>query len=452
MSLRIRILTGLGIIVTLLVTAGLLIVRSQTAFYADQVDSRLEALAQSTTQAVKRGAPGATDPAVDNPRLAAALADTYVGWLSSDGQLYTVTTPASDPRITPVLAPGNTYPTATTVPTTGGSVDTMRIIGFPMRDGSTAIAGRSLLELESARSRLTRTLLMTFGIVLAVTGAVFWWMLRLGLSPITRVTDVARAISAGATTARVEEFPTGTEAQDLGQAFNLLVDTNQATHAQLRQFVADASHELRTPLMALTGYTSLYSAGGFPDRVSLDDAMHRMHSESTRMTGLVEDLLLLAQLDSGPQLAHTTIDLVPIVTGLASDLRALDPTRVVTSQTPDHCIVTGDPDRLTQAIAVLTSNAIRHTPEGSPIEIRVEDHGTAARIEVTDHGPGIPAQDLDLIFDRFYRADTARSRATGGTGLGLSIAAALVEAHSGRIGVRSTPGLGSTFWIELPKP
>jgi two-component system OmpR family sensor kinase len=438
--------------VTLLVTAGLLIVRTQTAFYADQVDSRLEALAQSTTQAVKRGAPGATDPTVDNPRLAAALVDTYVGWLSPEGQLYAVTTPANDPGVTPVLSPGDTYPTATTVPATGGSVDTMRIIGFPMRDGSTAIAGRSLLELESARSQLTRTLLVIFGVVLAVTGAVFWWMLRLGLSPITRVTDVARAISAGDTTARVEEFPTGTEAQDLGQAFNLLVDTNQATHAQLRQFVADASHELRTPLMALTGYTSLYSSGGFPDRVSLDDAMHRMHSESTRMTGLVEDLLLLAELDSGPQLARTTVDLVPIVTGLASDLRALDPTRVVTSQTPDHCIVTGDPDRLTQAIAVLTSNAIRHTPEGSHIEIRVEEQGTAARVEVTDHGPGIPAQDLGLIFDRFYRADTARSRTTGGTGLGLSIAAALVEAHSGRIGVRSTPGLGSTFWIELPKP
>lgn len=452
MRLRTLLMTGLGIMVSLLVAAGLLIVHTQTSFYLSQLDVRLGTLKLAAAQAIKRGAvqpaPSATE--VGKPKLAAALSDVYVGWIPRAGQLRAITEPLDEQGVTPVLKPGISYPNPTTVPTLGGNGDPIRVVTFPLRDGGLGVAGMSLAEVQEARADLIGNLLAIFGFALAITGAVFFWMLRLGLAPIIRVTQTARAISAGDTSARVETFPAGTEAADLGRAFNLLVDSNQQNQDRLRQFVADASHELRTPLMALTGYTSLYSAGAFSDRDSLDDAMHRMHSESVRMTGLVADLLLLAELDHEPCLELGRVDLVPIVTGLAADMRALDPDRAITVHAPARAIVSGDQDRLTQAIAVLTSNAIRHTPAGTPIELQVEQGLDVVVLEVTDHGAGIPAADIPHIFDRFYRSDAARTRRRGGAGLGLAIASALVDAHGGRLGVDSAGGRGATFWVELP--
>ena len=117
---------------------------------------------------------------------------------------------------------------------------------------------------------------------------------------------------------------------------------------------------------------------------------------------------------------------------------------------PHSAIVTGDRDRLTQVFAGLTTNALRHTPPGTPIDLRVSQNPTTVRVEVTDHGPGIAPDDLPKVFDRFYRADVARARASGGSGLGLAIASAIVHAHGGTVGVESPPGRGATFWVELP--
>lgn len=168
------------------------------------------------------------------------------------------------------------------------------------------------------------------------------------------------------------------------------------------------------------------------------------------MGRLVEDLLLLTEMDQGSVRATGPVDIVEVMTDLAGDLEVIDPDRVVSVDMPRSAIVAGDRDRLTQVFAGLTTNALRHTPAGTPIDLRVSQSHTTVRVEVTDHGPGIAPQDLPRVFDRFYRADVARARASGGTGLGLAIASAIVRAHGGAVGVESPPGRGATFWVELP--
>jgi two-component system OmpR family sensor kinase len=155
-------------------------------------------------------------------------------------------------------------------------------------------------------------------------------------------------------------------------------------------------------------------------------------------------------MDQGQLQATGPVNVVEIMTDLAGDLQVIDPERSVSVDMPASAIVTGDRDRLTQVFAGLTTNALRHTPPGTPIDLRVSQTPTTVRVDVTDHGPGIATQDLPKVFDRFYRADVARARASGGSGLGLAIAAAIVHAHGGTVGVESPPGQGATFWVELP--
>ncbi|MGB8021751.1 MAG: HAMP domain-containing sensor histidine kinase [Candidatus Nanopelagicales bacterium] len=446
MSLRARMLAGLCIIAGLLVAAGLLILTIQRGYLVDQVDDRL--MRQLETAAdVASG-----DPAVDAaglPRRARGLADAYLGVVTGDS-LRTIDTPATDPGLTPVIDPTDLPTTPATVPATGGSAPRMRILTSRLDSGGTLVLGRSTAEIDTAQTGLRTAMLAVGAALLAVISLVFWWMLRLGLDPIRRVTRAARSITAGDTSTRVEPFPAGTEAHDLGTAFNQLVEANESTQARLRQFVADASHELRTPLVTLKGYAALYGAGGIADEATTADAMRRIKTEANRMGRLVEDLLLLTEMDQGPTLAAGSVDLIPILTDLVGDLQVLDPTRTVTLTAPDSAVVAGDRDRLTQVLAALTTNALRHTPPGTAIDLRVSTSANAVRVEVADHGPGIAEQDLPKVFDRFYRADVARARASGGSGLGLAIASAIVRAHGGTVGVTSPPGQGATFWVQLP--
>ena len=450
MSLRARMLAGLAIIAGLLVVAGLLILNIQREFLTGQLDERMGRQTVNATAAVsgdttaQRGA--------GQPRRARGMADMYSGLLTPTG-LTTLDTPATDPGLTPVLVdPADPPASPATVPATGGEAQRMRILITTLPSGDTLILGRSMADIDATLAGLRTTLLLVGVVLLAVIGLVFWWMRRLGLDPILRVTRVARAISSGDTRQRVEPFPEGTEAHDLGAAFNQLVETNEATQARLHQFVADASHELRTPLVTLKGYTALHGAGGLTDEASLDDAMRRIKQEANRMGRLVEDLLLLTEMDQGPVRAAGPVDIVEIINDLAGDLAVLDPERSVSVDVPEAASVTGDRDRLTQVFAGLATNALRHTPPGTSIDLRVSQSHSTVRVEVTDHGSGIAPEDLPKVFDRFYRADVARSRAAaaGGSGLGLAIASAIVRGHAGTVGVESLPGCGATFWVELP--
>jgi two-component system OmpR family sensor kinase len=229
----------------------------------------------------------------------------------------------------------------------------------------------------------------------------------------------------------------------------------QASETKVRQFVADASHELRNPLAAIRGYAELTRRGREELPTDAAYAMSRVESEADRMSHLVEDLLLLARLDSGPDLDIQPTDLTEVVVNAVNDARVAGPEYIWRLDVPQHPVIArADRHRLHQVITNLLANARTHTSPGTLVEAGVTVTDGSAMITVTDHGPGIPPEIADRVFERFTRADVSRTRtrgaASGGsTGLGLAIVAAVVEAHHGRVEVDSQPGR-TRFAVTLP--
>ena len=222
----------------------------------------------------------------------------------------------------------------------------------------------------------------------------------------------------------------------------------------MRQFVADASHELRTPLATVRGYAELYRQGAVEDPEQVAQAMSRIEGEASRMSGLVDDLLLLARLDDQRPLELTDVDLVVLCAETVHDARARAPHRAIQICGLERELapvrLRGDDSRLRQVVSNLLANALMHTTDDVPIEVCTGSVGDTAVLEVRDHGPGIDPEVAQRVFERFYRADKARSRARGGSGLGLAIVAAIVDQHGGSVAVRPTEGGGATFRVELP--
>ena len=215
--------------------------------------------------------------------------------------------------------------------------------------------------------------------------------------------------------------------------------------------MSDASHELRTPVTTIRGYAELYRGGGLRDGDALEQAMRRTEQEAMRMGSLIDDLLLLARLDEGRPLSRAPVDLGVLVVDAAADARAVAPDRPIRAEPAADVVVEGDEDRLRQVLANLVNNALVHTPAGTEVVLRAHRDGDGvAVVEVADAGPGMSPEDAANAFERFYRADGSRSRASGGSGLGLSIVQAIVEAHAGRVALSSNPGQGTTVRVELP--
>ncbi|MCP3802711.1 HAMP domain-containing histidine kinase [Allokutzneria sp. A3M-2-11 16] len=316
------------------------------------------------------------------------------------------------------------------------------------------------------------------GLVILVGLAVLsTYLVRIGLRPLTRIEGTAEAIAAGQIDRRVPDADPRTETGRLGQSLNVMLGRissalreREHSEQRLRQFVADASHELRTPLTSIRGFAELYRRGGAPEKSDVDRLMARIEDESQRMGGLVEDLLLLARLDEQRALDLTEVDLLVPVNDVVHDARVRDQDRSITLSVPDGPVrVIADEARLRQVVTNLVINAIAHTPPGSPVRVTVRyrpveepartvawsgsDLPVAAAyalVEVADNGAGIDAEHAQRVFDRFYRADAARTRARGGSGLGLAISAAIVSAHNGRIELDTEPGRGTTTRIVLP--
>jgi two-component system OmpR family sensor kinase len=228
------------------------------------------------------------------------------------------------------------------------------------------------------------------------------------------------------------------------------LSARQRSEMRVRQFVADASHELRTPLASIRGYAELTRRTGddLPDDIQY--AMARVESEATRMTGLVEDLLLLARLDAGRPVEKDHVDLTALVIDAVSDAHAAGPDHPVNLVLPDEPIeVLGDRARLHQVLTNLLTNARTHTAPGTRVEVALRTADGEAVVEVADSGPGIAPELLPHIFERFARADTSRSRKAGSTGLGLAIVSAVVGAHGGRVDVDTRPGR-TVFSVRLP--
>lgn len=448
MTLRARLLAGVLAIVVVLGVAGTLVIRTQNRYLIGQLDARLRGYAQSAQQVIARldgfgaGRPGGPP---------GALSEVYIGISQPNGQIKTLLAPSEDPGLAPSVDEDLAAGRPATTRTSWGVSPRTRVITSLLPDGSVAVFALSTRPSEQAIRRLLAATLLAGALMLAIIGLITSWVHRFGLRPIRQMTDAADAITAGATSRRVDNVTGNTEAARLGRALNLMIDTSRDAEIRLRRFVADASHELRTPLTTLTGYAALHQSGRLTDPAAVSDAMGRIASESSRMAALVDDLLRLADLDEQHPLTIEPIDLTQLVRDLASDLAAIDPTRPISTHTPDAAIVNGDAHQISQALAALLTNARRHTPPATPIELRVTPFDGNVRVEVTDHGPGIDPAHLPHIFERFYRADAARTRTpTSGTGLGLAIVAAIIDAHNGHYGVTSQPGKHTTFWITLP--
>ena len=328
---------------------------------------------------------------------------------------------------------------------------------FATSDRGTAnqlLVAAPLTEVHASLKRLVLIEAAAVALLLSLLAAGSWLILRRGLRPLERMATTARSITSGDLSQRVDA-PPHTEVGELGLALNTMLGEieeafreREATERRLRQFLSDASHELRTPLTSIQGFAEVFRLGSDHDHVDLPVILRRIEEESARMEILVEDLLLLARLDETRESERVPVDLAVLAADACSDAVATDPTRSVTLRAPEPVIVLGDSDHLRQAIGNLVTNAIRHTPAGSPVEVSADGDGSAATVRVRDHGPGLDEEARQHAFDRFWRADRARSGV--GSGLGLAIVAAIAQEHGGEADAANADGGGAVFTLFLP--
>ncbi len=325
------------------------------------------------------------------------------------------------------------------------------------RGGAITVVALPLTDVNSTLHRLLAIEGLVAGGVLALLAALAFWLVRLGLHPLERMGQTAGAIAAGDYSRRVEPATSKTEVGRLGLALNAMLSQierafaeRRASEDKLRRFLADASHELRTPLASIRGYAELFRIGAARKPADTEKAMNRIEDEATRMGVLVEDLLTLARLDEERELVREDLDLTRLARDAANDARAAAPDREIAVRADGELVVNGDVNRLHQVLANLVRNALVHTPAGTPVEIAVQRNGLDALLEVRDHGPGLPTDDTDALFERFWRAEAGRGRGKAGAGLGLAIVAGIVHAHGGSVSASNAPGGGAVFLVRLP--
>jgi two-component system OmpR family sensor kinase len=476
MPLRVTLVVALVVISAVgLTVTGVVVTATLRGYLVHQVDNDLAELVQ---RPVRTG-----DLARDDGPFGVSR-DEYLGYANPDGsglQGVTSSRGLGMPRLEPdALASAGTEPF--TVRASGGGQwrvvvrpGTLVPTGQPLLAGRSVLAvrGISLADVQDTTRRLVLTELLVGAAVLTLLGGLGYVAVRTSLRPLEEVETAAAEIAGGDLSRRVPEGDERTEVGRLSGAFNSMVDQIEtafrareaseaaavASEERMRRFVADASHELRTPLTSIRGFAELYRQGAVRETAELDRVMRRVEDEASRMGLLVEDLLLLARLDQARPLREEPVDLLDVVTDAAHDARVLAPDRQVDLDVrgDEAPVVLGDDARLRQVVTNLVSNALTHTPAGSPVAVTLEtvsstdgDQPARVRIGVHDQGPGLSAEERDRVFERFYRADPSRTRAAGGSGLGLSIVAALVAAHGGQVTVESEPGQGSTFFVDLP--
>ncbi|MEV1285644.1 HAMP domain-containing sensor histidine kinase [Micromonospora sp. NPDC049679] len=357
--------------------------------------------------------------------------------------------------------------------------------------------GQNLRDVDRAVGQLIWIDVLVGGVALIVLASLGAALVRTSLKPLVAIEQTAAAIAAGDLSRRVPDPEPGqpepqTELGRLSRALNAMLAQIEAaftaraasetaartaeaaardaaiaaqsseararrSEERMRQFVADASHELRTPLTTIRGFAELYRQGAAGSPEETARLVRRIEDEAARMGLLVEDLLLLARLDRERPLALAPVELRVLASDAVQAARAVAPERTIRLEVAPQAgplVVLADDGRLRQVLGNLMTNAITHTPPEASVTLRLRtEPGSLAVIEVVDTGQGLPPEHAERVFERFYRADAARTRRTGGatgTGLGLAIVAALVSAQAGSVEVESTPGQGTTFRVKLP--
>ncbi len=455
-SLRGRLVAGVLVLAAVgLLVLGAITYAEQRSFLYDNVDRQVRASQPVVDMLLEgrgfdpgghRGGPrGGGPPPGDGPPpgtwverrpLDGGASGRFVGYVTGG----TLDLPASLPvgKIVTVSADGAHY----------------RVLAQRDPHGDTNVVA---VPLHSASETLNR-LLVVEGLVIAgvlvLLGVFAWIIVRVGLLPLDRMGHTAAAIAGGDLSHRVETTDPRTEVGRLGSSLNAMLDRleeafaeREASQERLRTFIADASHELRTPLASIRGYAELYRMGAARSDADVEKAMRRIEDEGARMGVLVEDLLTLARLDELRETPHAAVDLAKLARDAVDDTRATAPDRDVSLHVERPAVVLGDADQLRQVLANLLRNALVHTPAGTPIEVSVTP---GVRLEVRDHGPGLPTDDADALFERFWRAEGGRERGKGGAGLGLAIVAGIVAAHRGSVSASNASGGGARFSVRLP--
>jgi heavy metal sensor kinase len=331
-----------------------------------------------------------------------------------------------------------------------------RVIGRPIEgagDVRYVVVGTALEPTDDAVERVEEGLLVGGAVAVVVAGIGAWFLAGAALRPVERLRREAADLSVHDPGARLEVPRTHDELQALGSTMNDLLARLQGALTRQRSFVADAGHELRTPIAVLRTELELAQRGG-RTRLELVDAIDHAAIEIDRLAELTDALLLLARADEGDAAIVVRPDDVRLDQVVE---RAFDATagaaavrQVTIERTVERLPVTGDANLLTRAVANLLENAVRHAPAGTSVEVLAARRGDAAQVAVTDRGPGFPPEFLPHAFERFRRADDARSRTDGGHGLGLAIVLAIMEAHGGTATAANRADGGATVTLSMP--
>jgi two-component system OmpR family sensor kinase len=473
MSLRARVVFGCLVVAAVLLLSDIVLASTFRTFLMDRVDRQLAAAGAPLARTAEPSTRGPDEHHADSPPSPATFSEYYVEERDASGAVRWQRKPGYDSGAAPTITAqqisthmsSSGAASAFTASASGGR--TYRAIAYPSRDGGSVIVALDLGPSDATFNRMVVIESVATLSVLAALAAVAVWVLRLGIRPLAAMARTADDIARGDLTRRVDHDDDRTEAGKLGVAFNTMVgqieeafNARAASEDRLRRFVADASHELRTPLTSIRGYAELWRQGGLRARGELAEAMRRMEQEAARMGVLVDDMLLLARLDQRRPLERMPVDVVNVVEDAVRDAQAVEPDRpidlVVDPAGGERAVVEGDEYRIRQVFANLLGNARVHTPAGTPVHVRlaVDAATRTVRVSVADEGPGLPAGTATKVFERFYRSDSSRTRASGGSGLGLSIVSALADAHGGRAWAddptASGASSGARFNVELP--
>ncbi len=417
----------------------------------NQVDDALAETVQDILNVTRVNSIGQVN-AINLPPLD-LTANTYVQVWGRDGKLK-----SSSPGISSITQPLDPVGLKTKDPiyrenTVNGV--RLRVLTVPLEVGEHKLAilqvATSLTVVDSARGNLIRILAFAALVAVFLTAVGSWFVLGGALAPLPIVTETVQVINRADDLSRRVPYtgPPDDEVGSLIEAINQTLERLESLFTSQQRFLADVSHELRTPLTVIKGNVDLMRRMKQLDEESLSN----IDQEAGRLTRLVGGLLLLAQAESGKlTLNMGRVELDTLLLEVFHEMRVLAGNKVRLKMADiDQLQVNGDRDRLKQVLLNLVGNAIQYTPQGGEVFLSLAKVGEQARVIVRDTGPGIPAEDLPFIFERFYRAEKSRTRSkTSGFGLGLSIAQWIVENHGGTIKVESKEGKGTTFAIWLP--